>query len=141
MGSATATVQFFRSMGATFGVAAFGTIFLTRLTSDLVSRVGPAAAEHLIALVNTPGNVHIPPALANDLRQSLSSSLHHVFVGVLFVSIVALLFAFVLKEKPLRTTSNVSAALSSEMGPVSEEGAQETAEATHERAPTGQRAQ
>jgi EmrB/QacA subfamily drug resistance transporter len=137
MGSATATVQFFRSMGATFGVAAFGTIFLTRLTSNLVGRVGPAAAQHLIAIVNTPGNVNVPPAAENVLRQSLSSSLHDVFVGTMFVSIVALVFAFLLKEKPLRTTSNVSAALSSEMGPVSEDGAQEAAEATHTPAPAG----
>src|SRR5207247_6416095 len=86
MGSATATVQFFRSMGATFGVAAFGTIFLTRLTSDLVTRVGPAAARHLIAVVNTPGHVNVPPAAANVLRTSLSSSLHDVFLGTMWVA-------------------------------------------------------
>jgi EmrB/QacA subfamily drug resistance transporter len=137
MGSATATVQFFRSMGATFGVAAFGTIFFTRLTSQLMERIGPAVQHlDLNRLVNSPaGSTHVPPAIANDLRLSLSSALHDVFVGTMFVAVIALVFAFLLKEKPLRTTSNVSAALSSEVGPVAEEGTQQAAQATHERAP------
>src|SRR5207253_2443152 len=99
MGSATATVQFFRSMGATFGVGAFGTVFITRLTSQLVQRIGPVMKTvNINALVNSP--------------------------------------------KPLRTTSNLSAALSSEMTSQSEEGAQEAAEATHAGTPpvrTGRR--
>jgi MFS family permease len=136
MGSATATVQFFRSMGATFGVGAFGTVFLTRLTSQLVQRIGLAARHvNFNALIVAPGSAKIPPALANDVRLSLSSALHDVFVGTLLVVTVALFCSFLLKEKPLRTTSNVSAALSSEMGHVSEEGAQEAAEATHPHAP------
>jgi len=143
MGSATATVQFFRSMGATFGVAAFGTIFLTRFTAQCVQRLGAAAAEcanpsRLLAGTTTSVG---PSAHAEAVRLSLSSSLHDVFLGTLWVALIALVFAFLLKEKPLRTTSNVSAALSSEVGPVAEEGAQEAGEATVERTPTGQRAQ
>ena len=132
MGSATATVQFFRSMGATFGVGAFGTVFLTRLTSQLFDRIGPVMKNFNInALVNSPKALHIPPAIHRDVQLSLSSAIHGVFVGTLIVVIVALLCSFLLKEKPLRTTSNLSVALSSEVAPQSEEGAQETAEATH----------
>src|SRR5207237_9477303 len=138
MGSATATVQFFRSMGATFGVGAFGTVFLTRLTSQLVHRIGPVMKTvNINALVNSPKALHIPPAVHRDVQLSLSSAIHGVFVGTLAVVIVALLCSFLLKEKPLRTTSNVSAAMSSEMGPVAEEAAQEAAESTTMGEPAG----
>jgi MFS family permease len=141
MGSATATVQFFRSMGATFGVGAFGTVFITRLTSQLVHRIGPAVRHvNISALISAPGHTKIPPAIANDVRLSLSSALHGVFVGTLCVVIVAMLCSFLLKEKPLRTTSNLSGTLSSEMSGQSEEGAQQAAEATHDREPAGRTA-
>src|SRR2546430_12840536 len=134
MGSATATVQFFRSMGATIGVGAFVTGFFTRFTSQLAHRIGPAASHvNINALINSPKAAHIPPAFANDIRLSLSSSLHAVFVGTLIVVAIAAACSLLLKEKPLRTTSNLSAALSSEIGPVSDEGAQQAAEATQPR--------
>jgi len=78
----------------------------------------------------------LPPAIAHDLRLSLATSLHSVFIAALVVVIVAGLFSLVLKEMPLRTVSNVSEALSSEVGPVAETGAQKAAEATRGRAPT-----
>ena len=142
MGSATASVQFFRSMGATFGVAAFGTVFFTRLTSQLVHRIGPAVKRlDVNAIVNTPGGArHLPPAIANDLRLSLATALHDVFLGTMWVVALALVCSFLLKEKPLRTTSNLSAALSAEIGPVAEDGAQEAAAATLEPEPTAPRA-
>ena len=129
MGISTATVQFFRSIGATFGVAAFGTLLFARLGSELAHRLGPAARHvDVQAIVNAPGR--LPPAIGHDLRLSLATSLHVVFVATLGVAVVASLFSLILKERPLRTTSNVAAALASEVGPVAEEGAQQAAGAT-----------
>jgi EmrB/QacA subfamily drug resistance transporter len=134
MGSATATVQFFRSMGATFGVAGFGTVFLTRFTAQLAHRLGPAARTiNATALLNGVGPAHVSAAVRNDFTQSLTASLHSVFIGTMVVGVLAGLCSLLLKEKPLRTVSNVSAALSSEMGPVAAEGAQEAATAAHDR--------
>jgi EmrB/QacA subfamily drug resistance transporter len=135
MGIATASVQFFRSIGATFGVAAFGTVLFNHLKSDLAARIGTAVKNiDLQAIVNSPRR--LPPALAHDLKLSLATSLQSVFVSAFFVVVVAGLVALLLKEIPLRTTSNVSAALSSEIVPVGEEGAQQAAEATHQAIPS-----
>jgi hypothetical protein len=124
MGIATATTQFFRSMGATFGVAAFGTVLFNRLETEL----GPfARGLDLQTIVNAPVN-RIPPALARHLQLGLAVSLHTVFVGCIFVGALAVAASFLLKEIPLRTTSNVAAALSSEMGQGDEAGDQEVAE-------------
>jgi EmrB/QacA subfamily drug resistance transporter len=84
MGVATATVQFSRSIGGTFGVAAFGTILLNRLSTE--------AAAH-------PANG----------RLALANSLHTVFLAALPLAAAALVLAFLLKEKPLRTVSFVQA--------------------------------
>jgi MFS family permease len=137
MGIATATTQFFRSMGATFGVAAFGAVLFNRFQSELTQRLGPLAHRlDLRTLINAPTTRRIPAAIARDIGSGLAVSLHSVFVGCLVVGVIAAVASFLLKEKPLRTTSNVSAALSSEVGPVAEEGAQEAAGSTLEPQPT-----
>jgi EmrB/QacA subfamily drug resistance transporter len=135
MGIATATTQFFRSMGATFGVAAFGTVLFNRFQGELTTRLGPLAGRlDLKTIINAPAG-RIPHAIAVDVKQGLAVSLHSVFVGGIFVVAIAVAVSFLLKEIPLRTMSNVAAALSSEVGPAGEEGAQEAAEATHEPRP------
>jgi MFS family permease len=135
MGIATATVQFFRSIGATFGVAAFGTVLFNNLRGELASRIGSAAnGLDFESIVNSPRR--LPPALAHDLKFGLAASLHSVFIDAFVVVLIAGLLSLLLKEIPLRTTSNVSAALSSEIGPVAEDGAQEAAEATHQTIPS-----
>src|SRR5438309_10229341 len=81
IGVATSTATFFRSVGGSFGVAIFGTIFATRLTDQLArfphsvtARLGsgihlsPAAARRL------------PPAVHNDFLHAFASSLHGVFL-------------------------------------------------------------
>jgi MFS family permease len=82
MGVATATTQFSRSIGGALGVAAFGAILLQRLSTEL--------ATH--------------PA---DKALAYSNALHTVFVAALPLGVVALVLAFLLKEKPLRTEAFV----------------------------------
>ena len=85
MGVATATVQFSRSIGGTFGVAAFSTILLQRLATE--------TAAH--------------PA---DGRLALANSLHTVFLAALPLAVLSLVLALLLKEKPLRTVAFVQGA-------------------------------
>ncbi|MFN2544127.1 MAG: MDR family MFS transporter [Actinomycetota bacterium] len=124
MGIATATTQFFRSMGATFGVAVFGTVLFNRLQTEIGSLVHGVDFQ---TLINAPVG-RIPPALAHKLPIGLSVSLHTVFIGCLVVGVIAAAISFLLKEVPLRTTSNVAAALSSELGQGDAEGDQAVAE-------------
>ena len=42
LGIATATIQFFRSMGGSLAVAALGTLLANHLASDLQARLGAA---------------------------------------------------------------------------------------------------
>ncbi|HXJ66082.1 MAG TPA: hypothetical protein VNN79_20160, partial [Actinomycetota bacterium] len=82
MGVATATTQFSRSIGGTLGVAAFGTILAQRFANEMAS---------------THGNTQL----------AYAHSLHTVFLVSLPLAVLALVLAFALKEKPLRTEAFV----------------------------------
>lgn len=132
LGVATATVQLFRNLGGTIGIAVMGTILSTSMAGkmkELISRgtgintgaLDPAVAEKfrqvqdprilldhqkLAAIQNS-----LPPSiqsafseLIETIREAMSASLSNVFfAGVLLVT-VALVLSFFLREVPLRTT-------------------------------------
>jgi MFS family permease len=105
IGVATSTSTFFRSVGGSFGIAIFGTIFATRLTDQLagfpdsvVARLGggvhlsPAAARHL------------PPAVHADFLQAFAHAIHGVFLWGTALALIPFVLSWFLKEVPLRTT-------------------------------------
>ncbi|MFF0053330.1 DHA2 family efflux MFS transporter permease subunit [Streptomyces microflavus] len=106
LGVATSGATFFRSIGASFGVAIFGTVFTNRLTGQLESAlagrsVPPGAdAERLAA---DPRAIQMLPA---DLRPSIlsaySTSITDVFLYAAPVVLVAFVLAWFLREDKLR---------------------------------------
>jgi MFS family permease len=109
LGVATASTQFFRSIGGAFGVAVLGSILISRLTGQLVARLGPGARAIDPESLLQPGR-HISPDTMAAVRDGLATSLHTVFMAGLPVMGLALVCAFLLKEVPLRSVSYVSAA-------------------------------
>jgi EmrB/QacA subfamily drug resistance transporter len=106
LGIATASNQFFRSIGGTLAVAGFGTVLVTRLHAELARHPGlhlepgrllrdPAAARRL------------PVAAVESVREALAASLHWVFLGTVPLVALALVASLFLKEIPLRTASHV----------------------------------
>ena len=123
MAQATASLTFFRQIGATIGLAAMGSVmvsaFPSAFTSALpaaVTRVLPPAAISKLsdpnALLNpaapAPGSAqglqdpHIAAMITNAMREALAQSIHNVFVLCLVVMIAGLLSVFFLKEIELR---------------------------------------
>ncbi|MZF55753.1 DHA2 family efflux MFS transporter permease subunit [Streptomyces sp. SID5594] len=106
LGVATSGATFFRSIGASFGVAIFGTVFTNRLTgqldSALVGRSLPPGvdAERLAA---DPRSIQMLPA---DLRPSIldaySTSITDVFLYAAPVVLIAFVLAWFLREDKLR---------------------------------------
>jgi EmrB/QacA subfamily drug resistance transporter len=105
MGTATANVHFFRSIGGTFAVAAFGGLLASRLHAELQAQLGPAASDvNLQRLLESPSMAHqLPAHLVEGVRAALALSLHSVFIACLPLAAVTLLTALMLKELPLRT--------------------------------------
>jgi EmrB/QacA subfamily drug resistance transporter len=105
LGIATATIQFFRSMGGSLAVAALGTLLANRLATNLQEQLGAGAAR-----VDTDrllgGGASVPAGLGDGVRQALADALHDVFLASVPLGIVALVLALALREVPLRTWSH-----------------------------------
>ncbi|MFW3462443.1 DHA2 family efflux MFS transporter permease subunit [Streptomyces sp. 058-1L] len=106
LGVATSGATFFRSIGASFGVAIFGTVFTNRLIGQLDSALAGRSlppgvdAERLAA---DPRSIQMLPA---DLRPSIlsaySTSITDVFLYAAPVVLVAFVLAWFLREDKLR---------------------------------------
>ncbi|WP_435866120.1 DHA2 family efflux MFS transporter permease subunit [Streptomyces xinghaiensis] len=115
LGAATSGATFFRSIGASFGVAVFGTVFSGRLGDRLTALL---ADERLPAgagpadLASDPRTIDLLPArLRPEVLDAYSASITDVFLFAAPVTFGALVLAVLLKEEPLRgsvTTPDMS---------------------------------
>lgn len=101
LGVATSAVSFFRTMGSTFGAAVLGTVY----TNALGGRLPGALAEAGV----TPDAVATPDALdalssavADIIRAAYADSFQIVFAAAIPLALLAMVFALVLKQVPLR---------------------------------------
>ncbi|MFI6102711.1 DHA2 family efflux MFS transporter permease subunit [Streptomyces sp. NPDC051310] len=106
LGVATSGATFFRSIGASFGVAIFGTVFTSRLTSKLEAalagqEVPPGASADRVA-ADPRAITDLPPALRPDVLHAYATSITDVFLYAAPVVLVAFLLAWLLKEDRLR---------------------------------------
>jgi MFS family permease len=104
LGIATATIQFFRSMGGSLAVAALGTLLANRLATGLQERLGAGAAR--VDTDRLLGGGSVPDGLSNGVQLALADALHDVFLASVPLGVVALVLALALREKPLRTWSH-----------------------------------
>ncbi|WP_327161759.1 MFS transporter [Streptomyces zaomyceticus] len=111
LGVATSGATFFRSIGASFGVAVFGTIFTSRLTRKLddVFAGAAAAGQELPPGVGAaqvaadPRTVaELPAELRPSVLHAYATSITDVFLYAAPVVLVAFVVAWFLKEDKLR---------------------------------------
>jgi MFS family permease len=100
MGVATSSTQFFRQIGATMGVALFGTLLTNYLNADLgkiMPGIDLAGVQSMGAMANTGS------ALPDFVKQAISGSITHVFQAGLYV--VAVAIAVILLMPPVKLSS------------------------------------
>lgn len=106
LGVATSGATFFRSIGASFGVAIFGTVFANRLGDKLTAafrgaELPPGASVD--ALESDPrGITDLPGALQPPAVHAYASSITDVFLYAAPVALVGFVLAWFLKEDRLR---------------------------------------
>jgi EmrB/QacA subfamily drug resistance transporter len=105
IGVATSTATFFRSVGGSFGVAIFGTIFATRLGGQL-ARLPHSVTTRLGSGVhlNPQQAKHLPPAVHADFLHAFAHALHGVFLWGMALAAVPFVLSWLLREVPLKTT-------------------------------------
>ncbi len=107
MGTATAGVTLFRQLGASFGTALIGSLFVNRLTTDLHQKLPGAAAAHANqgATGITPAQLHkLPSGISHVIVVSYANALTPLYAYLAPLLAAAMVVAFFLKEKPLSTT-------------------------------------
>ncbi|MEV3853255.1 MFS transporter [Streptomyces sp. NPDC050095] len=108
LGVATSGATFFRSIGASFGVAIFGTIFANRLSTKLSSalagqQVPPGvSADSLKA--DPRGIAELPPALRQPVLHAYATSITDVFIYAVPVALLAFALSWFLREDKLRAS-------------------------------------
>jgi hypothetical protein len=106
MGVATAASVFFRSIGGSFGVAIFGTIFANRLGFWLARDLPPGVHVSLHA---SPAQIaQFRPAVHSAVVDAFSSSLHTVFLWAVPIGVLAFVSSLFLREVPLRDSGGES---------------------------------
>ncbi|MFE5797333.1 DHA2 family efflux MFS transporter permease subunit [Streptomyces sp. NPDC056503] len=113
LGVATSGATFFRSIGASFGVAVFGTVFTNRLTHKLEGVFAQAAQAGTELPPGTgPDEVAadpraiglLPAELRPEVLHAYATSITDVFLYAAPVVLVAFVVAWFLKEDPLRAS-------------------------------------
>src|SRR5262245_11481228 len=121
MGAATSSTIFFRSIGSTVGVAAFGSIMLTRYHSEFAATVPSQVPSSLLTYFSnplllmqmrpqieanfsqTPGGLTVLNALYGAVRTSLEHGITQIFFWSAIIMGIAVLVHLALRSEPLRT--------------------------------------
>lgn len=113
LGTATAGVNFFRSMGSAFGVAVFGSVLTNRLDYNLPKLLpsgqdGSLTAGQLLGL--TPEQLRaLPVSVHAAAVEAFSMSIHTMFIWVIPVAAVGFVLTWFLRDVPLREYTHVVA--------------------------------
>lgn len=144
IGTGTAAVTFFRSLGGAFGSSLFGAIFIAGLSHWIPVLVPGAAAAGIHVHRNfamTPAEIHsFPPHVQYGILDAFVRSLHTVFLVGVPIALGMFVAALFLKQLPLRSSSGLerpSEDLAMSMGEVgsadAELGATESTDDAHGR--------
>lgn len=105
VGTATASTNYFRQVGATLGTAVVGSVFTSRLVSLVADKVptgtGPQDGAHSL----TPELVNqLPDALRETIVQAYNEALIPIFLYMTPLAVLAAIVLVFVKEKELSTT-------------------------------------
>lgn len=120
LGAATSGVTFFRSIGGSFGVAVFGSIFTAGLNSHIadIAKAGklPAGFNADTAAQNPKVIKQLPPDSQAAFLHAYSEAIQTVFVWAVPVAVIGFLLSLFLREVPLRGTAKAAPSLGEGMG-------------------------
>ncbi|WP_328976127.1 MDR family MFS transporter [Streptomyces canus] len=106
LGVATSGATFFRSIGASFGVAIFGTVFANRLGDKLAEALRGAQLPPGVSVsgleADSRGLAELPGSLRTEALHAYASSITDVFLYAAPVALLGFVLAWFLKEDPLR---------------------------------------
>lgn len=123
VGTATASSNFFREIGASLGGAVVGALFSSRLTDLLSSRMPTSGTGSLDPDSLTPAAVTaLPDAIRDVIVGAYNDALTPVFLVLIPMVIVGLVVVAFIKEVPLRSTLEVDDEVEAGVAPAGDAG-------------------
>jgi EmrB/QacA subfamily drug resistance transporter len=125
LGSATASTQFFRSIGSTMGVSIFGSVLLTIYNHDFTNGIPPGTPSIALRPFHNPlmlaqirpqleagfsrypGGLNLLRLLFANVREALIHGIHAIFVVGAIIMCCAVVLNLFLREVPLKTRMHV----------------------------------
>ncbi|MFE6839448.1 DHA2 family efflux MFS transporter permease subunit [Streptomyces sp. NPDC057705] len=108
LGVATSGATFFRSIGASFGVAIFGTVFTNGLDDKLAASLAGVQLPAGVSVAQLEADPRAIAALPADVRprvlDAYATAITDVFLYAVPIVLVAFVIAWFLKEDKLRTS-------------------------------------
>jgi EmrB/QacA subfamily drug resistance transporter len=116
LGTATSANNYFRQIGASFGISVFGSIFIGRL-NDQMADVPPQAGGGLQFEGGEAGISSLTPEMLQTLpapvrefvREAFASALPPIFLYAVPLVAIGFVLAFFIREKPLATVVGTAA--------------------------------
>ncbi|WP_258573670.1 MFS transporter [Actinomadura parmotrematis] len=112
LGAATSGVTFFRQIGGSFGVAVFGSVFASRLATEMtdLARRGelPRGFDATAAQGNPDVIKKLPAVVQQDFLHAYAASIQTVFKWAVPIALVACVLTWFLREVPLRATAQAT---------------------------------
>ena len=114
LGTATSSNNYFREVGATLGIAIFGTLFTTRLTENLTevftgAGASPEQAGEATATIDPSVLSTLPDELRSGVVDAYADALAPVFWYLVPFILLAFVLAIFLKQIPLSDTAGLVA--------------------------------
>ena len=111
LGVATATIMFFRTLGGSLGLAAFGTILNATVRAEIPDRLG-ISPDDAAGLIREPAEIEALPATSRAaVVDSVALGVGRIYLVCAAVMVVAFVACVLLPERPLRPRAGISDAL------------------------------
>ena len=111
LGVATATIMFFRMLGGSVGLAAFGTILNATVRAEIPDRLG-VNPDDAASLIREPAEIEALPAASRAaVADTLALGVGRIYLVCAVVMVVAFVACVLLPERPLRPRAGISDAL------------------------------
>ncbi|QVQ52612.1 DHA2 family efflux MFS transporter permease subunit [Spiractinospora alimapuensis] len=108
LGAATSASNYFRQIGASFGIAVFGSIFVSRLNTEVDSRVPGGfeleGGEAGLSSLTPEALRNLPDAVQDTIVGSFAGALPPVFLYAVPLLVCGFVLSFFIREKPLATS-------------------------------------
>jgi EmrB/QacA subfamily drug resistance transporter len=111
LGVVTSTIMFFRTLGGSFGLAAFGTILNSTIRTEIPARLG-VDADRAGDLIRSPDEIQLlPTGQRTAVVDSVAIGVGRIYLVCAGVMACGFVVALMLPERPLRARAGISDAM------------------------------